>query len=43
MDNLKKNIESLDEEFVKLVKDAENSPNRSALVSEANALKSKSE
>ena len=41
MDNLKKSSESLDETFIKLMKDMENSPNASVLTSEASALKSK--
>ena len=43
MHNLKKSSESLDEKFVKLVKDAVNSPNASILIYETNALKWKNE
>ena len=43
MHNLKKSSESLDEKFVKLVKDGVNSPNASILIYETNALKWKNE
>ena len=43
MNNFKKSSESLDEKFVKLVKDCNNNPIASVLISEANALKGKSE
>ena len=43
MDNFKQSSESLDEIFVKLVKDAGNSLNTSVLISEANVLQRKNE
>lgn len=43
MDNLKQSSESLIEKFVKRVNDAENSPNASVLIFEANLWKRKSE
>ena len=43
MNDLKKSSESRDEKFAKLTRDAQNSPNASAFIFEANALKKKSE
>lgn len=43
MDNLKQSSESLIEKFVKRVNDAENSPNASVLIFEANPWKRKNE
>ena len=43
MNNFKQSSESLDEIFVKLVKDAGNSLNTSVLISEANVLQRKNE